>query len=155
MSISNFLFGDSYEVCVKGNASYVIMLAHDVRGRCWCYSSSGWTFPSVFHYILLLCDRWHQRGSLTKWRLTWKCVWSKGLSLNSSMRKKLYPLTFIDTSWTFVETKQSVWKHWGSGWCVSAVATVTWKISHTAGCHAQLLRHKMKSISISLCAQIS
>ena len=35
-------------------------------------------FSPVFHYILLPCDRWQQRGSLTEWRLTWECLWSKG-----------------------------------------------------------------------------
>jgi len=36
--------------------------------------SGGSIFPSVLHYILLPCDRWQQRGSLTKWYLTWKRV---------------------------------------------------------------------------------
>jgi len=35
--------------------------------------------------ILLLCDRWHQRGSLTDWHLTWKWVCNKGVQFNSSM----------------------------------------------------------------------
>ena len=41
------------------------------------------------HYILLLCDRWQQGGSLTKWCLTWKCLWSKGVSLNFSVWEKM------------------------------------------------------------------
>ena len=76
---------------------YFISLAHRVRGRCWWYGSRGWTFPKTFHYILLLSDRWHHRSSLTKWHLTWKCVRSKDVSLNSTMQKKLYPLTSTDT----------------------------------------------------------
>jgi len=40
---------------------------HDVRGRWWWYGSSSRVFPKIFHYILLLCDRWQQRGNLTKW----------------------------------------------------------------------------------------
>ena len=52
----------------------------------------GWTFLTIFHYILLLFARWQQRGSLTKWCLIWKCVWSKGVSLNSSMWKKMAPI---------------------------------------------------------------
>ena len=78
----------TYESFSKSNASYVIMLIHNVRGRCWWYGSRGWTFPPTFHCILLLCDRWQQRGSLTEWYLTWKCVWSKDVSLNSSVQKK-------------------------------------------------------------------
>ena len=46
-------------------------------GKCWRYSSRGWTFPPRFCYILLLCDKWQQRGCLTEWHLTWKCKWSK------------------------------------------------------------------------------
>ena len=48
---------------------YVMRLAHDIRGGCWWYSSRGWAFPPVFHHMLLLCDRWQQRGTLTH------CVW--------------------------------------------------------------------------------
>jgi len=84
-----------------------ITLAHNIRDRCWWYGNRGWTFPSVFHYILFLCIRWHQRGSLIKWCLTWKCRWSKGVSLNSSMQKNRHPLTFNDAFWIFMETKQS------------------------------------------------
>ena len=43
------------------------MLARNIRGECWCYGSRGWTFLPIFHYILLPCDRWQQRSSLTKW----------------------------------------------------------------------------------------
>ena len=38
-----------------------------------------------YSVILLPCDRWQQRGSLTKW----KRGWSKGVSLNSSTWKKV------------------------------------------------------------------
>ena len=65
------------------------------RDRCWWYGSRGWTFPPISHYMLLLCDKWQQRGSLTEWCLTGKCVWIKGVSLNFSMQKKQYPLTSI------------------------------------------------------------
>ena len=84
-------------------ASYFIMLANDVRGRCWWYESRGWSFPQVFHYILLSRDRWKQRG---KWCLTWKCIWNNVMSLNSTMQKKWHLLTFINTCWTFMDTKQ-------------------------------------------------
>jgi len=79
----------------------------------------------IFHYVLLLCVRWQQRGSLTKRSMTWKCVWSKDVELNSSVKEKCYPLTFIDAYWMFLETKQWMWAQWGSGWCISAVVTVT------------------------------
>lgn len=72
----------------ESNASYFIMLAHDVRSRCWWHGSRVWTFPPVFHHMLLPCNRCHQRGSLTKQRLTWKYIWSKGVLFNSSIWKK-------------------------------------------------------------------
>ena len=81
---------------------------------CW-YGSRGWTFPPIFHSVLLPCDRWQQRGSLTKWRLTWKCIWSKGVELNSSLRKKWHLLTFSDACWMCMETKQWMWAQWGVG----------------------------------------
>jgi len=31
------------------------------------YGSRGGTFPPIFFYMLLPCDRWQQKGSLTKW----------------------------------------------------------------------------------------
>jgi len=110
----NILFYKNIEAlicggCSESNSSYLILLIHNIRGGCWWYGSRDWTLPPIFHSILLLCDRWQQRGSLTKWRLTWKWVWSKDVSLNSSVQKKMHPLTSIDTCWTFMETKQ--WIH--------------------------------------------
>ena len=79
------------------------MLGHNVRGQWWWYSSWGWTFQLIFHDILLLCDRWLQRGCLIKWCLTQKCIWSKGMELNSSMWKKngihWHSSTLAEHSW--------------------------------------------------------
>ena len=83
-------------------------------GRDWWYGSGGWTFLPIFPYILLLCNSWQQRGSLTKWCLSWKCIWSKAVELNSSVWKKWHPLTFIDTWWMFMETKSWMWAQWGA-----------------------------------------
>ena len=44
--------------------------------------------------------------------------------------KKWHPLTFIIACWTLMETTQ-----WGSGWCISAVVTVT--VGHFCWCGAQ------------------
>ena len=116
--------GMKYKGCSESNASYFIKLTHDIGGGCWWYGSRGWTFPPASHYGLLLCDGWQQRGSLTKWRLTWNCKWSKGVSLNSFMQKAFHPLAFIDTCWTFLESKQWMWAQWGDGWCSSALVAV-------------------------------
>ena len=45
-----------WECCFESNASCFIILVHDVRFGCQWYGSRGWTFPPVFHCILLLCD---------------------------------------------------------------------------------------------------
>ena len=100
-----------------------VMLAHSVRGGCWCYGSRGWTFPPIFHYMLLPCGRWQRNDSLTQWHLTWKCAWSNAVELNSSIRKKQHTLTFTDPCWIFMETKQWMWTPWGGGWYVLAVVT--------------------------------
>lgn len=84
-----------YAGCSESNASYYIMSAHNIRGRCWWYGSRGSTFLPIFHYILFLYDSCQQRGSLTEWHLKWKCIWSKDVLLNSSMWKQLHPLTSL------------------------------------------------------------
>ena len=43
--------------------------------RYWWYGSRGWTFPAIFHYMVLPCDRWQQRGILLEWHLAWKYIW--------------------------------------------------------------------------------
>jgi len=54
-----------WEGCSESNASYCMMLASAVGSTCWWYGSRGWTFPPVTHCVLLLCDRWQRRSSLT------------------------------------------------------------------------------------------
>ena len=61
-------------------------------------------FSPVSHYILLPCDRWQQRASLTKWCLTWKSIWSKDVSLNSFMRGKSC------THWHSLTLPKHLWK---------------------------------------------
>jgi len=84
-------FKATYKGCSESNDSHFITLVHNARGRCWQYGNRGWTFPPIFHYILLPCDRWQQRGTVTEWHLIWECVWSEGMELNSSMQKKMAP----------------------------------------------------------------
>ena len=119
-----------------------IMLAHDARGRCWYYCSRGWAFPTVLHYILLLCDRWQQRNR------------SKSMSLKSSMWEKWHLLTFPDTCWTFKETKQWMWAQRGSAQCVSAVATAVWKTNHISDGHADFCNHGMQGFVHQDCTSV-
>ena len=129
----------TYKGCSVSNALYFVLWACDVRGGWWWYGGRSWTFPPIFHYVLLLCVRWQQRGSLTKRSMTWKCVWSKDVELNSSVKEKCYPLTFIDAYWMFMRTKQWMWVQWGSGWCISAVVPVT--VGHFCSCRFSQARH--------------
>ena len=97
------------------------------RDKYW-YSSSSWTLPPISCYILLPCDRWQQRSSLT-----WKHRWSKGVSLNSPVQKK------NGTHWHssmlaehFRETEQWMWAQWGGRSCTSAVVTMA--VGHLCWC---------------------
>ena len=148
-----------YEDHSESNASYFIILAHDVRGGCWWYGSRGWTFPPIFHYMLLLCDRWQLRGSLTEQCLTWKHVWSRDVEWNSSMMEKPHPLTFINACWMFLETKQWMWAQWGDGWCVLGVVTMAWKMTWKKQATFWMAMHSYRSTkwraSLSSSAQIS
>jgi len=77
---------------------------------CWLYSSRGWALLPVFHYIVLLCDRWQQKGQCDTMALAWKCIWSIGMELNSSMWKKNGIHWHLSTlAEHFVETKQWMW----------------------------------------------
>ena len=96
-----------YEGCSESNASHFIMLAHNNRGGCWWYDSRGWTFPPTSHYILLQYDKWQHRGNLTECCLTCKCLWSKAVSLNFSMHKKM-ALTDIHQYLLNVDGEQTV-----------------------------------------------
>jgi hypothetical protein len=50
--------------------------------------------PSRQQFVSFVALRQQQRGSLSKWRLTWKCVVSRGVLLNFTMRINVDPLTF-------------------------------------------------------------
>ena len=123
-----------------------MMSTHNTRGGCWWYSSRGWTFSPISCNMLLLCDRWQQRCSLTEWHLTWRCIWSRCVELNSSVQKKWHPLTFISTYWLFMETKEWMRAQWGCGWCISAVATAMWRTSHAPGNHVDFYEHSMLTV---------
>jgi len=103
-----------YEGCSKSSASCFIMSAHGVRSGCGWYGSRDSTFPPVLHYVLLLCDGWQKRDSLIKHGSVYEakvCHWIPPCGTNE------HPLTFIDTYWTFMGTKQWMCTQWGSGRC--------------------------------------
>jgi len=65
------------------------------------------------------------------------CHWSP-----SPRREKRHPLTFTDSFWVFMETKQWLWAHWSGMWCASAVETTSWKTSHVRDDSAQLSQNE-------------
>lgn len=125
------------------------MFAHNIRGRWWC-DSKGWTLPPIFCSTLLR-DGWKQKSCLRKCHLTLKCVWSRGAELNSFMWEKMAP---IDILWHLLnmygDQKVDV-STVRAGWCISAVATVTWK--SLKSCSRQpcaAITPQVKSISYQL-----
>ena len=107
------------------------MLAQYIRGGCWWHASKGQTFPPIFHCILLLCDRWQQGGSLTEWCLTWKCVWNKGVLLDSSTWKKMVPI-YIHWHLLNIYGDQRMWAQWVGEWYISAVVALP--VGHLCWC---------------------
>jgi len=91
------------------------------------------------------------RGQSDQWRLTWRCIWSKGVSLNSAVWKSWSLLTFINSCWMFMETQQWMLVPWDDGWCFSAVVTAMYRTDHVLEGHAH---HEMKSVLISSSACI-
>ena len=107
------------------------MLAHNIKGRWWWYDRRGWTFPPIFHYLLLPYHRRQQKGSLTKWCPSWKSIWSKGVELREKVQarrensgnhsitrecsKKYAEYQNIWTAQTSIRIKNSMlWMlHWG------------------------------------------
>jgi len=133
----------------------LFMLIHNIRGICWWYASRSWTFPPIFGYTLLLCDRGQQRGNLTGRCLTWKCLWSKGVSLNSSMWME--SITHTDIHWHLLNTDgdQTAAVSTVRWWVVwFRVVSAMWKTGYNLDGHSQLSLHIMNNVTISSSAQI-
>ena len=91
-------------------------------------------FPLIFHYILLLGEKWQQRGSLTKWHLTWKCIWEQRYITEVLHVEKIARAECLwrpNRGCEYSETES----------CISAVATMTWKKSHVSDSHADFYEH--------------
>jgi len=138
----------------ESNGSYFMMLAHDIRGGCWWDDSRGWIFLPISHYILLLCSKWQMRDSLTEWHLMWKCVWRKGVSLNSSMPKKkgahwssLMPAERLWRPNSGCEHSEAVWwwqqheRHSTLRTAMYSCHTTKWRVSQPA--HLRITTRKL------------
>jgi len=78
------------------------------RGGCWWYGSRGWTFPPVFHYMLLPRDRRQQTGSLTK------CHWH-GSADEAKVHHWIPPRQKHGTHWQSSRFAECLWRP-NSGW---------------------------------------
>lgn len=102
------------------NASYFMMLANNIRSRFWLYGSIVWTFLSIFVTFLNLHAASGIRGT----------VWQNGIwhgnAFKAEMcnwippcRKKIGPLTVIESYWIIMETRWSILAQGGGRWCIS------------------------------------
>ena len=126
------------EGCSEINASYFIMLAHDVRGGCWWYGSRL-NLPAKIplHFVSM----WQiAAGGQSDNTVSDMEVYVK--ELNSSMRKKMHLLTFINPCWVFMETKQWMWAQWvvhfnsgdsGSPPLVQIFTSTAWRLLFITG----------------------
>ena len=78
----------------------------------------GCSFPQIFCYFFLQCNRWQQRSSLTKWCLTWKHRWSEVVSFNSSMQEKNAPTDITSTGTDCYKCSKQVLIHYWSEYIV-------------------------------------
>jgi len=69
--------------------SPILLCWSTTSGESWWYGSRGPTFSPMLHSMLLLCDRWQQRGSLTEWHLAWKYIWSNMQMSHHEMKRIL------------------------------------------------------------------
>jgi len=104
----------AHEDCSESSASHFITLVCDVRGRWWWYGRGMVVVvePSHQHSVTFCCHVTEgSRGAVWQNGVCHRSVWTRGVSLNSSMWKKWYPLTFINACWTLTETKQCLCEH--------------------------------------------
>jgi len=103
--------------------------------------------PSHQYAMTLCCcvTDGSRADGLTEQSLSWKWVWSKGVSLNSSMWKKWHP-------WHSFMLAEHWWRPKSGcstvrgGWCISAVVMVTWKTSHVLGSHTDFNKRSMQAV---------
>ena len=138
-----------YEGCFESNASYFIMLAHDIRGGCWWHGSKRWNFPLLFHYGFFCCCLF-----VCMFFAVWQTA-AQGKSDKMALEAKVCHCICLcgknGTHWHSLMLAECLWRtnSGGGGWYVSAVATASYKTSHVPDGHALLSHHEMKSTSIS------
>ena len=139
-------FWSKYEGYSKSNASDLITLAHDFRGKYWWYSCRGWTFPhNIPLKFIALGQLAAERQSDWMVSDTEMCM-KQRCGTEFLHAEKIHPLTFINICWTFLGTKQQMWTQRCGGCCVSAMVTATWKSSHIPESHANFHKSGMQAL---------
>lgn len=77
----------NYEGSSENNASYFILLAHEVRGGCWWYGSRDRTFPPIVFKFCCRATDSSRVAARQNGVLHGRAYESRAASLNSSMRK--------------------------------------------------------------------
>jgi len=110
-----------------------------------------WAFLAIKWHMNFWWGQFHIEGrmGLLFWSFSCFCCFLNMRTTSKVMRrcviellymeKKWPSLTFINICWTLLGTKQWMWAHWDSGWCVSAVATAT--VDHYCWCRYLWVRH--------------
>ena len=105
--------------------------------------SRSWIFLPIFCYILLLCNRWQQRRSLTNCCLTWSVREAKVWSWIPPGRKKTAPpdthqwlLNVYGDQTVNVNTARLLVVCFSSRWCIIAVMIATWKTNYNPDDHS-------------------
>jgi hypothetical protein len=112
----------------ESNASYFIMLSHDVRGRCWWYGSRGWTFPPI---IFNSCCRSTDSSRGT--------VWQNGVWYESAYEtEECHRIPPWGKEIASVDIHRRLLNGYGDqivggGRYVSAVTTMIWERGHFPG----------------------
>ena len=116
-----------YETCSKSNASYFVMLAHDVSSGWWWYGSRGWTFP--LHFVAMWQTAAEAQPDSVEFdmgvQMKQRCV-TEFLHVEK--------IASIDIHWCLLNIygDQTVDFNSEAWWCVPAVATVT--VGHLFWC---------------------
>ena len=133
-----------HKCCSEGNVSYFIMLADNIRGGCWWYSSRCWTFYQYsIAFSCCVID-----GSIG-------AGWHNGIWHGSAYETKMChwipPCRDNFTYWHSLTLAEHCWRQ--SSGCElsegvgSAFLQMTLKISHIPDSHADFYEHDMQAFT--------
>jgi len=114
-----------YKNCSESNASYPMMMAHNISQMLMVWQESLNLLTNMPLYFVVV---WQMAAEGQSNRMEvcmkWWCV-NEFLQIE----KKWHPLTFINACWMFIETTQWMWAHPHHGWWVSAEAIAMFQMA--------------------------